>query len=129
MIDYLLGWGWWADPVLLVVNALAAYRLTRLLLVDALPPLPRVRAALHERALRRWRARHHPYGVDEVRDAYGDEPPLSTLITCPWCLGWWVSAGVALAATAAGPWWHIAAAALALSAAVGALHEQLDREG
>lgn len=83
----------------LAVNALAAYRVTRLLQVDDLPPLP----VLRERLMAR----------------YGDKP-IGSLIDCPWCLGFWVSAGVVLAA--ASPYrraWEPLAGALALSAVVG----------
>lgn len=115
----LAGWAWWADPWLVIVNALAAFRVTRLLVVDGVPPLPRVRAAILRFALARWRKRHPPYGVDQVRDVYGDEPPLASLITCAWCVGWWVSAAVAVLATVAAPWWYLLAGALALSAITG----------
>lgn len=114
-----LGWGWWHDPLLLVINVLAAYRLTRLVLLDEAPPLPRVRRSIERGALARWRKRHPAYGADDVRDAYGDQPPLVTLLSCAWCSGWWVSVAVMVAATLAGPWWSLLAVPLALSALVG----------
>lgn len=83
----------------LAVNGLAAYRITRLLQRDSLPPLPAVREYLTNR-----------YGDRQVAD----------LIDCPWCLGFWVSAGVV--AASASPYrraWAPLAAALALSAVVG----------
>lgn len=85
----------------LAVNGLAAYRITRLLQRDSLPPLPAVREKLLEK--------------------YG-HLPVADLIDCPWCLGFWVSTGVVVAA--ASPWrrlWAPLAAALALSAVVGLL--------
>lgn len=83
-----------------VVNAGAAYRLTRLLQVDNLPPLPAVRA---------WLVNRYP------------THPLIELVDCPWCLGFWVSAGVVAADAVAPKLWRPLALALALSAAVGHL--------
>ena len=83
----------------LAVNGLAAYRITRLLQRDSLPPLPAVR--------------------EKLLAKYG-HLPVSDLIDCPWCLGFWVSAGVV--AASASPYrrlWAPLAAALALSAVVG----------
>ena len=122
-----LGWGWWHDPLLLLINALAAYRVTRLVLVDEVPPLPRVRDAIARRALARWRKRHPPYGADTTRDLYGDQPPVVTLLGCAWCSGWWVSVAVMVAATLAGPWWLLLAVPLALSAAVGVVAMLIER--
>jgi len=83
----------------LAVNGLAAYRITRLLQRDSLPPLPAVR--------------------EHLTNKYG-HLPVADLIDCPWCLGFWVSAGVV--AASASPYrrvWAPLAAALALSAVVG----------
>jgi hypothetical protein len=83
----------------LAVNGLAAYRITRLLQRDSLPPLPALR--------------------EKLTDRYG-HLPVADLIDCPWCLGFWVSAGVVAAASSpARRVWSPLAAALALSAVVG----------
>lgn len=63
---------WFRDPATLVVTALAAYRLTRLITTDHLPPMVKARDWLEDR----------------TPDAY------SMLWTCPWCIGFWVSAAV-----------------------------------
>lgn len=55
---------WWT----LVVDVLAAARLTRLATKDSLPPLKDAREA----ALRRWRG-----------------SPWAVLVVCPWCFGFW----------------------------------------
>lgn len=84
-----------------IVYTLAAYRVTRLITRDSLPPI----AALRDTVLNRWG--HNPW---------------SELIVCPWCMGFWVSAGaVAVASTPAhmiGRWLAIP---LAMSAVVGLL--------
>lgn len=89
------------------VQAAAAYRLTRLLQVDSLPPLPAVRS---------WLITRYP------------DHPLIELVSCPWCLGFWVSAGVVAADAMAPKLWRPLALALALSAAVGHLRG-LDGDG
>lgn len=68
---------WSRDPLAVAVLALAAHRLTRLGLLDTMPF-----GALRERLVNR-----KPDGR------------LAELLTCPWCLGWWVSLGVVAAAS------------------------------
>lgn len=90
---------WAADPLLLLINALAAYRLTRLWTRDSLPPLPQIRQAV----LSRW----------------GDKT-WTELLVCDWCAGFWISAGVvAVASSPAEGVWLWLAVPLALSAVVG----------
>lgn len=67
---------WTREPLAVVVLALAAHRLTRLALLDTMPF-----GTLRDRLIRR-----KPHGR------------VAELLTCPWCLGWWVSASVVLAA-------------------------------
>lgn len=91
------------DLPALIVDGLAVYRLTRLAIVDTLPP---VRAA-RERILQRlpvtsWQAE---------------------LLTCPWCLSVWIGAGVLLVRRTR--LWRAAAFVLAGSAVSGALSERL----
>lgn len=83
-----------------VVDALAAYRLVRLAQRDQLPPLPAVRARLHEAAAgRSW----------------------AELLDCAWCAGVHVSALVLLARHRAPKTWAPLATVLASSAVVGLL--------
>jgi hypothetical protein len=81
----------------LVVDALATYRITRLLISDGI--LDRPRSAV----LTRFRA--HQKFVEFVE--------------CPWCLGFWISASVVLARRVAPKPWNIAAETLAFSAVSG----------
>lgn len=92
---------WAASPLALIIQVLAAYRLTRLWTRDTLPPLPRLR--------------------DTVTARWGDRA-WSELFTCPWCAGFWISvAVVALASSPLAPAWNWLALALAISAVVGKL--------
>lgn len=120
---------WVASPLWLVVNALAAFRLTRLWVADMLPPLPRMRDAVERWATERWAPDKALERHEETRHAdpmaisresggvlspahddpdrallttwslYGGTPPLAYLVTCAWCSGYWISLGVFLAAT------------------------------
>lgn len=90
----------------LIVDALAAHRLVRLLQRDTLPPIARARAAVLAR---------HP------------EHPLGELLVCPWCASVHVAAATQLARAVAPRWWPRVAAVLAASSVVGLLAEFEDR--
>lgn len=115
---------WTSHPLLLVVNMLAAFRLTRFIVADAVPLGPlraKVRDALNLRAP--WSQKPWPQLTEPERrrhQVYDGEHPLAYLLTCYWCAGLYVSVTVALLAST-GPWWTWVAAPLALSAAVGLL--------
>lgn len=98
---------WMRDPVALTVNALAAYRLTRLWTRDSLPPLPAIRQHVLDK-------------LDEIQNRRGvaTDHPLTELVRCPWCVGFWISVGVVGAATLAPRAWRPLATALAFSAVV-----------
>lgn len=66
-------WRWTRDPWATLVAALAAYRLTRLVTTDDLPPARKLRALLSEK----------------TPDEY------AALWSCPWCFGFWSAAAVA----------------------------------
>lgn len=70
---------WW----LVALATLAAYRITRLVTTDKIaePVTERVRWWLE----RRWQRKHGP-GSDEDWNS-----KLAFLLSCPWCLGFWVS--------------------------------------
>lgn len=94
----------------MAIDALATYRLTRLLQQDDLPPLPAVRDRLMQR-----------YGAT----------PWSQLIDCPWCLGWWVALGVVGLRRVCPRVWDPIAHALAASALTGQMSQvaaKLDHE-
>jgi len=83
----------------LAIDALAAYRLTRLITEDRAPFGP-----ARDWVLRRW-----PNSVT------------ADWVSCAWCSGLWIAAGVTVVRSAAPRWWPPAATALALSAATGLL--------
>lgn len=120
------------DPVWLIVDVLAAWRVTRLITTDTFPPVKTVRDWL----LRRWPSPDAEYPVHEVIED-DDGPRLSTgvpvmpvdgrwlavtphwfgdLITCPWCAGMWVS--LAVIAVTPGVVWPIPGLLLALATSV-----------
>ena len=101
------------DWLRLAVQAAAAYRITRLIQEDQLPPLPALRERMNAALV-------------------ADAPPgritgeLIYMVNCPWCLGFWVSVAVLAADTLAPRLWRPLATALALSAAVGLARTKLD---
>jgi hypothetical protein len=120
---------WTSDPLSVALAALVAYRLTRLWVTDTLPPLPRLRNWLDQRITNRWERRTlYKPSMDakeirrrrETRAVYQDTPPLTYLLNCYDCSGFWISAGVVLAASLLPPTvWTVLAMPFALSALVG----------
>lgn len=99
---------WTHDPAWLVIYALAAYRLTRLVTRDSLPPFPALRQTVLTRYGTRWWA---------------------PLIDCAWCLGFHVSWVIMLVASSPlATAWQWIAVPLALSAVVGLLSRRDDEE-
>jgi hypothetical protein len=105
----------------LVVDALAAYRLTRLVTADVITKDLRGRliAAVYDRAGASsvLLATAEQYGWDEAVAADDDPPKLATLVTCRWCTGVYVAAGVVLARQLAPRAWGPVADMLAVAAA------------
>lgn len=85
-----------------VVDGLAVFRLTRLVVSDAFPPVVKARHAF----LQRFKA-----------DSWEVE-----LLTCPWCVSFWIAAGVVLTRRTRA--WRLLAPALAGSAVAGILSEK-----
>lgn len=88
----------WAEK--LVTSALAlgtAARLTRLITSDVFPPVAAAR--------------------DKVAERFGDEHPVTYLVQCNWCTGFWVSAAVTASAYRWGDrrWWRFIASVFSLS--------------
>jgi len=71
---------WW----LVALASLAAYRVTRLVTSDKItePIFDRIRFGLE----RRWYVKHGPADSDTHFNS-----KLAYLLSCPWCLGFWVS--------------------------------------
>lgn len=91
----------WALTPWAIVYALAAYRITRLITHDSLPPMARLR--------------------DYVLNRWGDNP-WSELIVCPWCMGVWVSFGTtALVSTPADMIYRWVAVPLAMATIIGVI--------
>lgn len=112
-------------PSLLAVDALATFRLTRLVTEDYLTARPRERFIRH--AYLSAGKRLLPPALDRAAGTLPytdtDPPKLAVLITCPWCSGVWVAAGVVLARHLAPTWWHPLSLVLAFSAVAGLLAE------
>ena len=124
--------------MILLVEALAAYRLTRLATEDTITqPLREAWIEwTYRRANRRGEAvaclaearvsEDDPSRWQQAVEADLRPPKLAELVTCRWCAGMWVSLGVVFVARRF-PWWPRTAQALALSAA-SALVAGLERD-
>jgi hypothetical protein len=92
----------WLAPV---VDVLATYRITRLVVKDTITRRPRCwligRAyAAADRAMPEPSAAGET--CEELVGLDDDAPKVATLVTCPWCAGMWVALGVAAIRVAAG---------------------------
>lgn len=102
----------------LVVDALAAYRLTRLVTADTITEGPRdavVRWAYERAGLLDVAADGASWS--EVAMADDDAPKLATLVTCRWCTGVYVAVAVVAARRLAPRAWAPVADMLAVSSA------------
>lgn len=94
-----------------ITDALAAYRLTRLVTKDTITEGLRFkvqRAAMNA----------------DVED--GIAAKLQTLTSCAWCVSWWCALGVVAVRKLAPDLWEPVAKALAFSAVTGLIAENLD---
>lgn len=82
-----------SDVLLLLVMALAAYRLWRIVGLDDWPPSRRLRGEIEVRS-HQWQqvAADTEERSDRLRAWFWGE--LQTFVECPWCLGFWVSVAV-----------------------------------
>lgn len=110
-----------ADRALdLLVDAGAVYRLTKLVVDDALTQGLRERiVAASQRRLDRSNVTRI-YGSD-VADAGG---PIAYVVACPWCASIWLGAGVVIARRLFPLPWGLAARGLSMSAVTGWLSER-----
>lgn len=113
------------SALVLAVDALAAYRLTRLVTADTIAEP--ARAVVIQAGYERERP-----GVEVPEPGPGstwtevalndpDPPRLAELVTCRWCAGFWVAVGVVAARRLAPRAWRPLADALAFSAAAALL--------
>lgn len=98
----------------LAVDVLATYRLVRLATADVISEPVRM-------AVVRGAGAEVPDGAavvtaQEVVEEMDAPPKLATLVTCRWCAGMWIAAGVTGARLLAPKAWDVAARGLALSA-------------
>lgn len=111
------------SPWVGLVLALAAYRATRLVGWDDLPPIARARSwALGERV----EARSRPAGQEDVYVTLYRRPLLAHFVFCPFCVGFWISVAVYVAWVFEPRPTLYACVPFALSAAVGLLAKNLD---
>lgn len=107
--------------LLLVVDLLAAYRLTRLVVDDTFPPVKWLRDRI---------VAAHTTVVANPGGGTVDKPgALAELVQCPWCAGFWVSVLVVAAHWAVPEIWLPVSLVLALSAGVGIVSQLVDSEG
>lgn len=107
----------------LLLDFLAAYRITRLITADTILDGPRDAVVL-------W-AYAHRFGADRTEAPMGgwaeyvmedaDAPPLATLVICRWCSGMWVGFVIVAARRLFPRAWPPIAEALALSAGAALL--------
>lgn len=121
-----------SDPLELVIDCAAAYRLTKLVTDDSITQEPRdaiIRWA-YRRKIGPWPIevdgtstaqeaidRRPPGTWQDVVAADADPPKLAELITCRWCAGMYVAAGIVAVSRLAPRTWRPLARLLALSAA------------
>lgn len=124
--------------IALLLDALATFRLTKLVTHDTLTVEARdsVIMAAYKRSGSEhyawgWQqiemAGEHPTWADDVVPIDPDPPKLATLVTCPWCAGAWVALLVVIARRLAPKPWAFAAEVFALSAAAGLTAENLQK--
>lgn len=110
----------------LLVDAVATYRLTRLVTADTIadPIRERVVEAAYVSAGRGEEIREVAEATSwsEVAIAEGRHAPkIATLVTCRWCAGMWIAFAVVAARRVAPRSWRHVATALACSAAAALL--------
>jgi hypothetical protein len=105
------------DPLVLLTDVLATYRLTRLATVDVIAE-PARRAVLRRTGALPADAtvEEDPRVTQDVVEDLEEPPRLATLVTCRWCAGVWIAAGVSVARLVAPAVWDPVARGLALSA-------------
>jgi hypothetical protein len=120
-----------APVIVLVLDALAVFRLTRLVTEDVLLTDARedvIRWAYRQRVSRGRGLPDMTCGAEGAPDAWAmgmrmdpDPPKLATLVTCRWCAGMWISLAVVAARRLFPRAWPPLAKALAFSAGAALL--------
>jgi hypothetical protein len=103
-----------ANPWLtLLVDVLATYRLTRLVTADVISE-PARRVVLKKVGAEAPAGSDDP-SAQQIVESMKRPPRLATLVTCRWCAGIWIAAGVTIARSFAPRAWTPIARGLALS--------------
>lgn len=105
----------------LLLDALACYRLTRLVVDDTFPPIQAMRDRIVDRHTTELT---QPNGIVVTRPG-----PLAELVQCPWCASVWLGALVVALRWNLPEWWTPVALVLALSAVAGIVSLLVDSEG
>lgn len=118
------------SPWVALVVVLAVFRLCRLAGWDEFPPVVRARVWLVGAEVASSASANQRMSI--TNDAAPEEvwtyrrPLLADLLSCAFCLGWWLSLVAYLAWLAEPTWTLYVCAPLALSAAVGLIAKNLD---
>ena len=107
-----------------VEDALAAFRITRMVLYDRVP-FGALRTRLRVQALQ-LRARENQARGNEGLAPETDDPFTVELLECPWCMGVWVALFVLIVRRL--PGWRLLARLLACSAITGLLNQAVREE-
>ncbi len=114
------------SAIVLIVEALAVFRLTRLVTTDTVTAP--VRDGIHERATLRL-VKRDPFAgtVTESKTVQrrGVWAWAWEFVSCSWCVSVWAGGGVVAMMAWQGGWFQYVAAALALSTISGAIAERL----
>lgn len=110
-----------SELVFVVLGALAAYRLTRIITTDKITEP--FFESLRYRLERRWvRAKFRKGTITDEQVESGEwQSKLAFLLSCPWCLGFWVSAVFAVVLSVANVLDYPMLSWLAMSTLVGFL--------
>lgn len=103
------------SAILLALDALAVYRLTRLVVADTITA--RAREAIA------GRRPGHSRDLSGMRIVVVARPRLAALISCPWCVSPYLAAVVVVCQALIPALWIYPAAVLAFSAAAGLISE------
>lgn len=116
-------------PLVLLVLVMAAFRVTRLIGWDDLPPIARLRAWVVGAELRSTGSSNSVAGLTNEQPQMVwtyRRPLLAHFLNCAFCQGFWVSVITYAAWAASGHWSLYALVPLAISGAVGLVAKNLD---
>lgn len=105
------------SAVLLILDALACFRLTRLVVADT------ITASLRQRLIGHTYEGQPRYG-DGTRIPVAGRPKLAEFLGCPWCVGFWCALAIVLLQAAAAGVCVYVTAVLGFSAVAGLLMER-----